>query len=294
MSLTQQQLSQEINTSLARLSADIKNNKLEIPSPPSLLLKLRAVTENENSTIKELSDVIKLDPNISGRIIKVANSVLFGGRVPVNTTQAAITRLGIKKVKNLVISLVIGQNFISNKVKGLEADLINAWHQSNTVAAMAYIIAREKTALDPEQALLAGMVHNIGVLPLIIRINSIAAIKHNPTLLSQVAKIIIPKLYPKAGKLILDNWRFSTTLSDIALTHHSLPKQPEHNLQLNELIAVCYQLSTLNNLTDEERIPENLVSSACFQKVWTTWPQAVSELKLFTPDIMLLKSEIEN
>jgi len=120
------------------------------------------MVNDEESSANDIATLIKHDPNISGRLIKVANSVLFGSRHHVTTTKAAVSRLGLSKVQNLVTGLVIAQNFIKNRIKGLESYFHNSWQQSNNVAAIAYILAKRKTKLD---ALLAGMVHNIGVLP---------------------------------------------------------------------------------------------------------------------------------
>lgn len=294
MAISQQKLTQEINTVLAQLTDDIKKQRLEIPSPPTLLIKLRALTSDDRSTAQDISELVKLDPNISGRLIKVANSSLFGSRVHVTSTKAAVTRLGSSKVQNLVISLLIAQNFMSAKIKGLEGHFNNAWQQSNYIAAIAYVLAQKKTTLDPEQALLAGMVHNFGVLPLILRLSSIPELKGKPELLSHVADIVIPKLYPSAGKLILDNWNFSESLSNIALSHNKIERESPGELNLNDLIAISYELHKLDDMTDAETLPEKLVSSSIFKKLWLDWADAASDLSQFASDITQLKNEITN
>jgi len=104
-----------------------------------------------------------------------------------------------------VTGLVISQQIMRNKTIGLEAFCQQVWQTSNDVAALSYIIAQKKIKLDPEQALLAGIVHNIGALPLVLKLNTIQVLKDDPKIMTMVADVVIPKLYPKAGQLIMQS-----------------------------------------------------------------------------------------
>jgi HD-like signal output (HDOD) protein len=292
MTIASDLLTQEINSVLHQLTDDIKNQRLEIPSPPDLILKLRALTADENTTSAEIAELVKHDLNISGRLIKVANSSLFGARVHVTTTQAAITRLGSTKVQNLITGLIIAQNFLTAKVKGLESHFNKAWQQSNHVAAIAFVLAHKKSTLDPEQALLAGMLHNIGILPLIIRISTIPVFKDKPELLTKVADIVIPKLYQSAGKLILDSWNFSQVLSQIPITHTKINCESSGELTLNELIALAYELDKLKDINTPEKIPNKLESTDVFRKIWQNLSTATAELSGLAQEISELKVEM--
>lgn len=271
-------LTDQVNTAIAELSDDIKNSKLDLPSPPDILVKVRALSNNDDSNAEDLANLVKFDPNISGRIIKIANSSLFGSRFHVNSVQSAVTRLGSSKVLNLIIGLVIAQNFMNAQIKGLEAYFNEVWQQSNKVAAICCAIAQQRSNIDPEQALLAGMVHNIGILPLVLRINKISAFRDQPKLLIHVANQIVPKLYQKAGNMILTNWNFSPSIAAVALNHNKLDTESTVPIDLNDLILISYELSNLADFTDSDTIPRALVDSATFQKFWTSWSEASSAL----------------
>ncbi|MBE0439861.1 MAG: HDOD domain-containing protein [Gammaproteobacteria bacterium] len=201
--MTDKTLTEQVNIVISTLQDDIKQNKLDLPSAPDLLIKLRRLTASSYTTANQVAELIKYDTNISGRLIKVANSALFGVRNQVTTVQAAITRLGQKRVQSLVIGLLIGQKLLESKTLGLEQYCQQAWQASNNVAAISFVLASTKTDIDPEQALLAGMVHNIGTLPLLIKLNKIESLKNKPKILRLVAEAVIPKLYAGAGRLIL-------------------------------------------------------------------------------------------
>ncbi len=276
--MTDASLAQRVNAVLAELSDDIKNNKLHIPSPPDLLLKIRKLTESEYVTSQDVADLVQFDPNTSGRIIKVANSALFGTRFKATSVASAVSRLGLSRVRNLLIGLAIAQNFINSKAKGLESLFTQTWQQSNYVAAISYSLAREKTDINPEEALLAGMIHNIGVLPLILRLNDINELRDNQQLRKHVADIVIPKLYPRAGKLIMDTWNFPSELSQIALTHQDLTLPSNDGPTLSDIVQVAYQLSQLNDWEDEEAASDAFCGSDAFKKFWPSWADASAEL----------------
>lgn len=280
----------QVNAALAELTADIQNNKLELPSPPDVLLNIRALAHSDNSNAADIANLVMFDPHISGRIIKIANSSIFGGRVHVNSVQSAVARLGFSKVINLVTGLVIAQNFINTEIRGLEKYFHRVWQQSNKVSAICYVLAHDKTNIDPEQALLAGMVHNIGVLPLMLRLNKISSFRDEPKLLIHVANQVVPKLYPKAGKMILKNWNFSSSIAAVALSHNILDRESGGSIDLNDLVLISYELSKLADFTDNETIPDTLVDSATFQKFWGNWLEATTDLSKLEEQIEQINS----
>jgi HD-like signal output (HDOD) protein len=291
--MSQPTLTEQVNAVTKTLTQDIKNNKLDLPSPPELLISIRQLGANPDTTTNDIADLVKHDVNISGRLIKIANCALFTSRHQVSTVQAAITRLGQKKVQSLVTGLVIGQQIMRSKTKGLEAFCKQSWQDSNNVAALCYVLAQKKTKLDPEQALLAGIVHNIGSLPLTLKLNTIPALKEQPKIMGLVADVVIPKLYPKAGQLIMQSWHFAPEIIVVAREHLNLARTGSDNIELADLVLIAHQLNQIDNI-DQELIPEQLVASPAFRKFWSDWPTAVSELSEFDEDLKQMKSDISS
>jgi len=291
--MNQLTLTEQVNAVTEALTQDIKNNKLELPSPPELLTELRRLGADPDSTTNDIAELVKHDVNISGRLIKIANCALFASRNKVSTAQAAIMRLGLKKVQSLVTGLVIGQQIMRNKTKGLEPFCQRTWQTSNDVAALSYIIAQKKTKLDPEQALLSGIVHNIGALPLVLKLNTIQTLKDDPKIMTMVADVVIPKLYPKAGQLIMQSWHFAPEITLVAREHLNLARMGTEQLELADITLIAHQLNQLDDFT-EENIPEQLTLSPAFKKLWTDWPTAVSELNEWDEEIKQMKSDMSN
>lgn len=290
--MTEKTLTEQVNAVMNTLMQDIKNNRLEIPSPPDLLIKIRSLSANPQSTSQDIADLVKHDLNISGRLIKVANSALFGSRFQVNTVQAAVTRLGQKKVQSLITGLIIGQRLMESKTRGLENYCDQAWQDSNSVAAISSVLAQNKSKIDPEQALLAGMIHNIGTLPLILHLNKIQELKDNPRIMGLVADVVIPKLYISAGRLIIKSWNFSQEIIDVATEHSNLDRESSREIDLIDIVTMAHQLNQLDSPPDVEQIPEKLIESTTFNKFWLDWTGAVEDLSELNSDIEQIKYDI--
>lgn len=289
--MEQATLTEQVNAVISTLTADIHNNKLEIPSPPDLLIKLRQLTNDENSTATDIAKLIKHDPNISARLIKVANSVLLAGRNPATSTQSAVARLGQKRVQSLIVGLLIGQRLLEFRIKGLTEYCQQAWQDSISVAAISSALAKEH-GIDSEQALLAGIVHNIGTLPIILKLNKIEVLKSRPDVLKLVADKVIPKLYPLAGKLILKNWNFTDDIIEIAISHRANNKTPSDNISLSDIVFIAYHLNQLNLNDTDIKLPDSLTQSPAYQKIWTNQEDASNELHKLVENIEQIKTEL--
>lgn len=294
--MAEKTLTEQVNAIISTLTQDIKNNKLDLPSPPELLLKIRKLSASPSTTSKDIAELIKHDINISGRLIKVANSSLFGSRHHVNTVQNAITRLGQKRVQSLVTGLTIGQMLTQSKIQGLSNYCKQTWQDSNSVAAISYVLAQKKSKIDPEQALLAGMVHNIGILPLALKLNRISELKENPRVMKLVADIVIPKLYGSAGRLILKSWNFSSELIEITTEHRNLTYNTSESINLTDIIITAYHLNQLNNENTTKNVSEKsqFIKSPAFHKLWQDWDEANQELNELTDNIKKTQDDLSH
>ncbi len=91
--------------------ADLENGTLMLPTLPEVALKVREVVDEPDVTAAQLAEIIITDAALSTRLLKVANSALYRGRIPTETIQNAVSRLGLTLVRNLVTSLVMEQMF---------------------------------------------------------------------------------------------------------------------------------------------------------------------------------------
>ncbi len=197
--------------------ADLDTGKLLLPTLPEVALKVREVVNDQDVTAAQLADIIVTDAALSARLLKVANSALYRGRVPAESVQAAVSRLGLQMVRNLVTSLVMEQMFKPTS-RLLEKRMRALWQHSTEVAAISQVIASKQPGIKTDEAMLAGLIHNIGVLPILMRAENTPGLIENDARLDQ----LITNLYPRIGAAILKNWQFPQNLITVAAEHANL------------------------------------------------------------------------
>ncbi len=199
---------------LQEITELIDNDRLVLPTLPEVALKARDTAEDANASAKDLANVISNDAAMTARIIKVANSPIMRGAREIEDVQMAIARLGITCISNLVTGLAMEQMFQATS-DFIDKAMRNSWAHSTEVAGIANVLARHYTKLKPDQATLAGLVHNIGILPILTYAEDSGKLNDHITLQN-----VIEKIHPTIGVKILESWDFPKEL--IAVPGHYL------------------------------------------------------------------------
>jgi putative nucleotidyltransferase with HDIG domain len=212
----------------------LKKNQLQIPTLPEVAVKVRQAVDRDGASAADIAKIVSADPAISARLLQVANSPLYRGSKAIESVQNAIARLGNKTVRSLVTSLVTQQLF-QTKSAALKQRMERLWMHSTEVAAFSMVLARRFTKLDPEEALLAGLLHDIGAVPLITQAEKHEEIAANPAALDEA----IEKLHTSVGKLILETWKFPKELSQVAAEHENLSRKTDGPVDMVDLVMVA-------------------------------------------------------
>lgn len=219
---------------LQDLKDDLANNRLTLPTLPEVALKARDAVEDPEVTAGQVADIVATDPAISARLIQVANSPFFRARSPIDNLQTAISRMGIATVRDLVNSLAMQQIFQATNAQ-LDERLRALWEHSVQVAAISRVLAMAFPNLQPEQAMLAGLIHDVGALPILTRAEDEPKLLSNTRLLDR----IVHKLHAKLGRIILASWNFPQSLIDVAAEHESLSRDPGGPVDYVDLVIVA-------------------------------------------------------
>ena len=137
--------------------------KENIPPLPDILLRLEAKIEDPKSNISDISVLIETEPILSGRLIKLSNSVFFGGgREKIENLSSAILRLGLKMVLDLAYTIEVPKLFM--KGKGMNQKKF--WEHSLAVAILARLLSRKCDGLvaEPDICYLSGLMHDLDIL----------------------------------------------------------------------------------------------------------------------------------
>lgn len=250
----------EQETFYNEILADLENGALVLPTLPEVALKVRDVVDDPEASAAKLADIIVTDPALSTRLLKVANSALYRGRYPVDSVQMAVTRLGLTMVRNLVTSLVMEQMFQATSNR-LEKRLHDLWEHSTEVAAISQLIAAKHMGIKGDEAMLAGLIHDIGVLPILMKA------ENSPAILQDSAQLdsLIERLHPRIGEAILKSWKFPESLIAVAAGHESNDRDRHDAPDLVDVIQVANIQSYMN--TAKALTTEQLKSITAFSRL---------------------------
>ena len=191
----------------------INNDQLVLPTLPEVALQVRDVAENSESSLQDLAVVINNDVAMSARIIRVCNSPLLRGNREINNLQMAIGRLGMAYTANLAIGLAMEQMFQATS-EMVDKRMREVWQTSTEVAGICHVLAAHYTKLKPDQATLAGLIHQLGILPVLTYIEE-NDIQINNIILDN----IIDAMAPAIGSYILKKWDFPKELQIVPKEH---------------------------------------------------------------------------
>ncbi|TAK60748.1 HDOD domain-containing protein, partial [Methylobacter sp.] len=254
------------------ISEDLKNNpffnrfyqrftqgELKIPSFPDIALKLRKATQ-ENYGIADIVKIVNMDPVISAKLIQVVNSPIYRPLSPISSCFDAINRLGLTTTRNLVTSF--SMNNLVKSENPLTKKLIQyTWLQSIKISSISYTLAQLTQKVDPDEALLAGLLHNIGVLPILTFADSLPEDTYN----SEDIDLCISKVHGQIGSIILEKWGFPDNLKQIPLLSTDWFTNTTENISLNDIVLLAKYHNVLAS-PGNTKLPL-LVSLPAFQKL---------------------------
>jgi HD-like signal output (HDOD) protein len=203
---------------LDRIIAAIENDTLVLPTLPDIAIKIQNLIDDPNGTAEQIVKALAGDPVISAQLIKAANSAAYADKRPVENVRGAVSRLGYRQLRNLVMMLTMNKMFYA-KNPTLNKYMKASWQHSREVAAMSYVLALRQPHLSPDQAMLAGLVHEIGILPLCL---------HIETSQMQISENALEELFQKCGSTIgtklLQKWNFPNDLIGVIGEHEKLER----------------------------------------------------------------------
>jgi len=150
------------NQALQHIVRQARAGELIFPTRMAATLRLQRLLGDPDCHLDQVADMALAEPLVAARLVAIANSVAytrFGGHV--TNVRKAVGLLGFKPLRALVAVIVVRQLAEEVKDPRLKHQAKLLWHHSAQVAALAKILAREFTAIDPETAMFAGVIHEI-------------------------------------------------------------------------------------------------------------------------------------
>lgn len=156
----------------AAIEKELQSGELVFPTSMQAAVKIRRALELPDSSLSSVSRVINLEPLLSVKLLRMANSVFFNpSGVDVTDVQRALMRVGVSNARTLALAVIGDQLASAREFEPVWRLADQLWRHSLDVASLAYSVAVQLDHSLPDTALLAGMVHDIGQFYLLSRVH---------------------------------------------------------------------------------------------------------------------------
>jgi len=195
------------------VSDKLEHDALQLPALPSTAEQVRQASVDPDCSLQQIAGIIQHDPALTARLIGLSNSAYLGGRSKAETLMQALTRIGLRRIRNLALAMAVEQLYVAKNsiVKGY---LDEVWQRSRELAAASVVVVEHMQErkvvkrLHPDVALLAGLVAPIGALPILSVVDQHSDSFANPSFITPT----IAHLHGRIGVEVLKHWQFSQVL----------------------------------------------------------------------------------
>ncbi len=188
-----------------------KSNSVTLPSLPEIALHINSALDNENLGTNKLAQIIQMDPVIAARIVQVANSALYICAGKSSSIQEAIAKLGIENIRNIVMGVVLRDLFMPN-TELVVHKMAHFYEHSIRIGVICYELAKQIPSFKPDRAFLFGLLHDIGVIPILVVADSHKELAHKASNID----LVLHQLKSHIGGMILQQWKFDKELIENA------------------------------------------------------------------------------
>ena len=210
MEITENELD-EADQILCELIIELQQGDFILPTLPSIAMKIREVIAQDESSANDISKVIMGDPVIAAKIMKAANSAMYQRQSKAEDCKTAIVGLGMQVTSQLVTAFAM-QELFNSPNKKLMKHMNEFWEHSIEIASISSFLAKLTPGIGPDQALLAGLVHDIGNVAILNK-----ALEY-PDIIDSDEKItrLLAKTSNLVSSSILQSWSFSDEMVEMA------------------------------------------------------------------------------
>ena len=210
------------------------SNEATLPSMPDVATRIHSAMSSPNWSVSTISAIIKGDPGTTAYLLQIANSALYAGVEPIRDIDQAIGRIGLDRTRALVMAHAVRSMF-ETRSKILSELMRRTWRRSARLAATSAVLAHRCTRVSPERALLAGLLQDIGVLPILSVLD-----RYQDQLTGEAqAQGVIDRYAHQVGLVLLKHWDFEADMVEVARSRGDWLRDPRPEPDLADLVLLA-------------------------------------------------------
>ena len=239
-----------------------------LSSLPSIFLKVNELVNDARSSAADIGHAIEQDAALSARLLKIVNSPYYGFPSSIDTITRAITIIGTRDLRDLVLATTVVETF-----SGMDNDLINMekyWRHNLYCAVTGRILAQQRHVKNTERLFVAGLLHDIGQLVMYQSIpdkcnEALQRTQSQGTPLYIAEREIIGFSHADVGAALMQRWKLPDSLIETAKYHHEPGLAKNHK----EDVATIHIANYIANSIDEDSNLSGIIT-LLDERTWDT------------------------
>ncbi len=219
---------------LKKIKKELMSGELELPVLPEIALQIQKHVQDPEISLKKLAVFIQAEPALTAHYLCIANSPLFRGVERVEVLHTAIARIGLESVRNLALSFC-ARSLFKTRTLAFEELLQRIWEQSTYRAALSAILAKHCGLFNADRAMIAGLIQDIGALPIIDKLIEHEEIMDQPELVED----IIQRFGAQIGVMVLNKWYFDEEMVEVVRSREDWHRDKQEKPDLADLVLVA-------------------------------------------------------
>ncbi len=241
------------------LAKELSSKNLIFPTSLNATMRIRSALNTTDISAAHVAQIVGAEPVLSAQLLRMANSaaIRVGGN-QITELHTAITRLGFSMVRNVAISVGMRQLSQAQELGGMPQEVEALWKHSIFAAATSHALAKKLTRINPDEAMLAGLLHDIGIFYILIRA------KNYPDLFAdkEVLQDVIRQWHTEIGEAILASWEIPDEIQAAVKGHESFDRTSFGPPDLTDVVIVANILAEQAKPGSPENIDWNNVPSS--------------------------------
>jgi len=223
---------------------DLSRRLADLPPLPAALSEVLMALRQGGLTMERCVALIERDPSLAARCLRLANSPFYGRAGRIGSVSSAVTLLGLRTVNHLLTAVTLQQAIRPEQCPGF--DLNGFWRHAMNVAMAASTIS-PRLDLDPSEAFLAGLLHDIGELMLVVLVpDMMAEVERRVTAgepAREVERMLLGTDHVEVGSAVARRWNFPAAIIEAIADHHRDCPEQGQDADLAVLLSQIHQLT---------------------------------------------------
>jgi HD-like signal output (HDOD) protein len=192
---------------------------VELPRLPTVATEILELSRKPSARIEDLASLLEREPLLAAKVLKLANSALYGGTGAVATLKQALVRMGLAQVRDVVMEAAYQMTVL--RAEGFNDTLEAIRRHSTAVAWVSRAIARN-TSMEAENAFLIGLLHDVGLSVGLLGLAEWLKANKRPQRLRPEHWLAVERLHDEIGGQVLTSWKLPPALVLVVRNHHRL------------------------------------------------------------------------